>query len=582
MKKIVVAASKRCASTVFVRAITALGLLSMCPPVVASTDVAAKPSSVDAIFAPYIVPGSPGVAVGVYRGGKVVFSRGYGLADLESNIPVTPRTQFHVASVSKQFTAFAIALLAREGKLDLDADVRRYLPYLPDFGHVITPRQLVQHTSGLRDQWALFQIGGRDMRDLLRQEQVISLVKRQRTLNFAPGSDFLYSNTGYTLLAEIVSAVSGKTLRQFTTERMFEPLGMHRTFFFDDVREVVPGRANSYMREGDGPWMRALLNYQTVGATSLFTTIEDLARWAGNFHQTTVGDAQLIDLIGRGGALNDGTPIHYGFGLTDSPQAGRVAVSHSGSDAGFLTHFVYYPDHDVAIALLANRSLGGTPVTQLVDAVANLYLPRAKAHDDVTNTSAPVPAAATLAALVGTYVHPFAPAVVLESDNRQLFSSSGALGDSKPLSFEADGSFRATSWLKFRPIVDSRGAVVALQTIPRTGGAGKRYERVQRLRSSPQSLAHYSGNYRSDELDVTYSFSVEGDALVIRSLLRVEPIRLQQITADRFDVLENGRTRAPFQSVTFERNARQEIVAVRVHDSRAYNIEFRKVAAPRS
>lgn len=187
--------------------------------------------AVDAVFAEYR-PDAPGAAVSIYQGGKLIFSKGYGLADLEAGTPLTARTPIHVASVSKQFTAFAVALLAREGKADLDADVRTYLPWMPQFSEgIITVRHLILHTSGLRDQWALFTLGGQEMQSRLRQQQIVNMVARQRSLNFTPGVEYSYSNTGYTLLAEVVKAVSGQTLREFTTEHMFKPLHMDSTFF---------------------------------------------------------------------------------------------------------------------------------------------------------------------------------------------------------------------------------------------------------------------------------------------------------------------------------------------------------------
>jgi len=528
-------------------------------------------SQVDAVFAEYARPGSPGAAVGIYKSGQLVLAKGYGTADLESGAPLTPRTRFHMASVSKQFTGFAIALLARDGKLELDADVHRYLPYLPDFGHPITVRQLLQHTSGLRDQWILFQLGGKDMRDVLRQEQAVSMVKRQRRLNFVPGTQYSYSNTGYTLLAEIVRAVSGMTLREFTTERIFTPLGMHDTFFYDDVREIVPGRANSYEQVKNGPWMRSLLNYQTVGATGLLTTIEDLARWAGNFSKHRGGDAKLIDLITRSGTLNDGTSIHYGFGLSDVPQDGRKAISHGGSDASFATLLVIYPEYDVAIAVLANRDMD---TNAKLHAVANLYLPPVEA---AAKAKAPgllgTPDPRLLSALVGTYVYPIYPALKIERRDSGLFACSG-VQESKALVFRKDGSFDLGSRERsyFRPVVTKGGVVTAVDNIFVTGLPSERYERIALVTDTPQALAAHAGDYHSDELDITYSLGVEDGNLVARTLWGAEPIRLVQITADHFDT-----DRSVPNVFTFVRDAKGQVSGALIQANRAYNTELHRV-----
>lgn len=193
-----------------------LGLAVCVPPVFAADAAADAPSrgaAVDALMSRHTKPGAPGAAVGVYRGGKVIYAKGFGVADLETGAPITTRTPFYISSVSKQFTAFAIALLASEGKLDLDADIRRYLPWFPGLGHTITTRHLVHHTSGLREQYELVMLSGRDLHDLVTQPQMLKLIARQRALNFVPGTDFQYNNTSYTLLAEIVRAVSGQDLR---------------------------------------------------------------------------------------------------------------------------------------------------------------------------------------------------------------------------------------------------------------------------------------------------------------------------------------------------------------------------------
>ncbi|MBL8267051.1 serine hydrolase domain-containing protein, partial [Steroidobacter sp.] len=230
-----------------------------------------RPAAVDALFAEFNQATTPGLAIGIYQNGQPLLTRAYGMADLENPAPITTDTVFHIASVSKHFTAFAVLLLANEGKIDLDADVRRYLPYMPDFGDVITVRHLIYHTSGLRDSWRLLALGGVDSYSHRQQAQIVNMAARQRGLNFKPGTEYAYSNMNYTLLAEIVRSVTGKTLRQFTTERMFKPLQMDHTFFSDDILEIVPRRAQSYSREGD-TWRRSPLNLDTYGATNLQTT----------------------------------------------------------------------------------------------------------------------------------------------------------------------------------------------------------------------------------------------------------------------------------------------------------------------
>jgi len=224
---------------------------------------------------------TPGCAVAVTKNGELILQKGYGSANLEYNIPITPQTIFHIASVSKQYVAFCMLLLEKEGKLSLDDDIRKHLDYVPDFGHTITIRQLIWHTSGLRDQWQLFANAGWQLDDVIKQEHVVKMVSAQKSLNFKPGEEWMYCNTGYTLMAEIVKKVSGLTLRQYTEQNIFKPLGMNDSHFNDNYEELVPGRAYSYSGSGTS-YKNSVLSYSTYGATSLLTTVLDEAKWLNN------------------------------------------------------------------------------------------------------------------------------------------------------------------------------------------------------------------------------------------------------------------------------------------------------------
>src|SRR5688572_5248685 len=240
--------------------------------------------AVDRVFDAFRNTDSPGCAVAVSRNGTVVLERGYGMANLETATPIQPSSIFHVASVSKQFTAAAILLLERDGKLSLGDDIRKHLPEMPDYGTPITIRHLLTHTSGLRDQWELLSIArGRFEENRITEADVMDIVPRQTALNFKPGSEYVYSNTGYTLAGVIVKRVSGKSLREFAHERMFLVLGMEDTHFHDDYTMVVPGRAWAYAPREGGGWRNSIPNYDTYGATSLFTTVGDMLKWQANF-----------------------------------------------------------------------------------------------------------------------------------------------------------------------------------------------------------------------------------------------------------------------------------------------------------
>jgi CubicO group peptidase (beta-lactamase class C family) len=351
--------------------ITLMLVLSACSPG-QDADTPSQIARIDKLFEKWDKPDSPGAAVAVLQEGDVIFKKGYGSAQIEYEIPITSETIFHVASVSKQFTAFAIAMMADEGKLSLDDDIRTHLPEVPDFGKTITIRHLVHHTSGLRDQWEALAMAGWRLDDVITREQILNMVKNQKELNFDPGEQHIYCNTGYTLLAEIVARVSGQTFPEWTQENMFKPLKMSRTHFHDNHRMVVKDRAYSYAPKEGGGFEKRVLSYANVGATSLFTTAEDLLKWAQNFDENQVGGPAVLEQMDEECVLNNGEKIPYAFALAHGEHKGLPTVSHSGGDAGFRSHLVLFPDQKFAVVVLSN--LGVVPTSPLARQVAEVYL----------------------------------------------------------------------------------------------------------------------------------------------------------------------------------------------------------------
>lgn len=326
---------------------------------------------IDETFLAWDTAWTPGVAVAVVKNGEIAFKNGYGLAHLEYDIPITPSTIFHIASISKQFTTFSILLLEADGKLSLDDDIRKHIPEVPDFGVSITLRQLAHNISGLRDQWNLLAMAGWRLDDIISTEQVLRLLARQKELNFHPGDEYLYSNSGFTLLAEVVARVSGQTFPEFTRERIFEPLGMHNTLFYDDHEKIVRNRAYSYAGR-NGEYRKRVLSYATVGATSLFTTVEDLSLWALNFDNPKVGSADIIEKINTRGVLNDGTTIGYALGQMVGTYRGIPMISHGGADAGYRTFLARFPEHDASVIVFSND--GGFNSSAMAMKVADIVL----------------------------------------------------------------------------------------------------------------------------------------------------------------------------------------------------------------
>lgn len=287
------------------RVLLILALLGPWQPSVAQTrSEPPQTSPAEALFSP-ITPQTPGMVIVVAKGDRIIFQRAAGGADLEQGAPLDLETKFHLASVSKQFTAAAVLLLAKDGKLRLDDKVRQHLPELPQAYGDITLAQLLNHTSGLRDQWDLVTALGASMSDLLEQERLFALVKAQSGLNFTPGSAFRYSNAGYLLAALTVERASGMPFAQFAEERLFKPLGMNHSLIYTDAGKILPGRAQSYTAAA--PFRHSRLNFSNYGATSMFSTAGDLLIWARELLHPRLLDPAIVAAMAQPTTLTDGT-----------------------------------------------------------------------------------------------------------------------------------------------------------------------------------------------------------------------------------------------------------------------------------
>ena len=324
---------------------------------------------IDKLFSQWNNPNTPGCAIGVVRNDSLIYAKGYGMANLEYGVPISPETIFHMASVSKQFTAYSIVLLARQGKLRLDDDIHQYLPWFPDLKEKITIRHLLNHTSGIRDQWQLLTIAGTRLDDVITQDHIVKILSKQQALNFKPGEKYSYSNSGFTMLAEIVKAVTGQSLRRFTDSAIFKPLGMKQTHFHDDYTEIEKNRAYSYQRKNLFAFSNSVLSYSNAGATSLFTNINDLSKWVMNFYNPVAGTAADIDQLVQKGKLNDGVELNYALGIVSDTYKGFKQYSHSGGDAGFRTWLTVFPELKMGFMVFSNLGEVNTyeKTYQLVD-----------------------------------------------------------------------------------------------------------------------------------------------------------------------------------------------------------------------
>ncbi len=537
-------------------------------------------SKVDALFAPWNSLNTPGAAVAVVKDGIVVYRKGFGCAQLEYGIPITPSTVFHVASVSKQFTAMAITMLEAAGQLSADDDIRKYLPEMHDFGAKITIRHLLNHTSGLRDQWDLLVLSDWRMDDVITQAQILDRLRRQKELNFPPGSRFLYSNSGFTLLAEIVSRVSGKPFTDWTKENIFDPLGMTSTHFHLDHTELVRNRAYSYNGSPEAGYHLAPLNYANVGATSLFTTVEDMANWLRNFEDKRLGGAAVWDKMLTKGILTDGTEIDYARGIMIGSHKGLKTIGHSGGDAAFASHVVYFPAERFGVAVFANT--GSIDPAGTAMRIADIYLaPQIAAAAPTPAVESKMPPAAagpapepitlpaeSLRAYVGTYwlESGLVRRLIIEKDKLVYFRSSDNKSELTPYSLTRFKMLGVPGDV-FVDFSDLAGGLYNAFVFTESNGAKIPAKRIEPFEPSEVQLREYAGSYYSDELDTRYDLILKSGSLLFGAG-RTEEVRVVPLKKDLFSA---GRA-----MVQFVRDGRGRITGFQISTGRVLNLKFVK------
>ncbi len=528
---------------------------------------------VDQLFALWDRPGSPGAAVSIARDGEILYSNGYGFANLEYDIPIKPSTIFHIASVSKQFTAFSIAMLADQGQLALDEDIRKYLPELNDFGKTITIRQLIYHTSGLRDQWNLLALAGWRLDDVITREQILRLISRQKDLNFNPGDEMVYCNTGYTLMAEIVSRVTGISFASWTKENIFTPLNMNHTLFYDDHERIVPGRAYSYREDKNGI-KKSVLSYANVGATSLFTTVEDIQLWADNFRTHKVGNINIMKMMDEGGILNNGDTLSYAFGQGIGKYKGLSSRSHGGADAGYRTFLLRFPDQGYSISVFSNLASFNTG--RLAYEVADIYLkedlstqedeelgeqPEEEVRVEVSDS--------LLQEYTGRYLINKSIVLKLFTENKEL--------QIRVMDQPAETFAVRSDTVFYLPhedvtIIFKRNIEGKVDRFLVLQGGGE-FEAIKLPPFDPENMDYKElrGTFYSDELQTSYEIRVDKDTLTAFHQ-RHDPIRLDPIDKDQFlgDIWFFG-------NLEFMRDQNGIINGFMVSSGRVKNISFDKV-----
>jgi CubicO group peptidase (beta-lactamase class C family) len=483
------------------------------------------------------------------------------MADLERGVALSPESVFEPGSVTKQFTAAAVLLLEQDGKLAIDDPVRKYIPELPDYGSTITIRHLLNHTSGLRDWGSVADIGGwpRETR-AHSNANVLDIAIRQRALNYKPGAEYSYTNTGYNLLAILVGRVAGKSLAEFTRERIFLPLGMTSTEWRDDYRRIVHNRAIAYSQSG-GTTREEMPFEDAHGNGGLLTTVGDLLRWNRNFTEMKIGGAAFVEAQHRQGRLNDGRTIAYASGLMVLSYKGLREVSHSGATAGYRGWLARYPDQGLSVTLLCNTSAADP--AQLGHALADVYLsgvlPRHAAAEDPVQVDP-----ASLQSKAGLY-----------RSDRDHSAFSIALKDGH-LETGPHSVLKAVSVKRFmfsdqsvaEFVSDGSGKVAGLRIVTGQTDEGHYYEKVEPANPSRADLEALTGDYASDEAEVTLRVVLEPAGLTIHR----RPDAVIALTPTYRDGFSSS-----LGSVRFIRDAGGRVIEMSIGGGRMWDLRLARV-----
>jgi CubicO group peptidase (beta-lactamase class C family) len=536
----------------------------------------------------------PGCAVAVLKDGKLVFKKGYGIANLDYGVPITPSTAFNIASVSKQFTAACVLLLSRDGKLSLDDEVHKYITELPDYGHPITINNLIHHTSGIRSSDILKVFSGRRDEDFNDNKETLNLIIRNRELNFIPGEEFSYSNSGYLLLAEIVKRVSGKSLAEFAEDIIFQPLGMSSTAYHDDRHEIIKNRAAGYANSDKGWKLKDSINDTEIGANNLFSTVEDLVKWEQNFFDQKVGGVGFTEQMQTCGLLNSGYATNYAFGLFIGESKGLKTVNHQGGAGGFTAFILRFPEQRFSAICLSNSENRDLPGDICWD-IANIFLANAYKKqlekvvnaDTILNNKEPRIVSIEpflLDSYVGKYRMDKAGVVLT------ITKKGGCLTTQfpgQPAPFEIVPESDSVFFLKEAPSVkhtfrkgsDCKIDQIVIRDINDEGEDV--LNRIEDQLFSIEQLKDFIGDYYCEDMGVTYTVLLKENELFIRTPIVDESFCEKWGLTGQDTLTYCGGDTFSFSvmPVNFKRDNTGKVIAFTLDTGRVNNLLFRKDTA---
>jgi CubicO group peptidase (beta-lactamase class C family) len=510
---------------------------------------------VDAIFSDYNSR-TPGCSVGVSKQGQVLIAKGYGSANLEYGIPITEDTPIYIASTSKQFTAFAVGLLAVDDRLSLSDSIRKYVPELPGYADEITIDQLIHHTDGLRDYFTLLYFAGRGYDDSLSRQEVLDVISRQRGTNFRPGTQFLYANSSYVLLPRVIESLTKVTLAEFARQRIFEPLGMKSTEYVADFRTLIPGRAEGYTKSSEG-WQSPRSRFAEIGPSGVVSTASDLLRWIDALRTRALG-RELTDQALSRGALNDGSDVNYGFGLSIDQYHGLEIFQHGGARPGYHSNLAYIPSLDVGVVVLCNTSdidAQSTSNEILESIVGRRFKPQVQVDLDPDAYDG----------LVGTYAMSSTALLEITRQGDRLFAQASHEGRYEIFPSSSDEFFYEVADLQisFVRVEGSKATSLVLHQ----NGSDTTAVRVDEEVPNEMPLQEFIGAYSSQEIGSTYLIHEEDGRL--RAMVGYQNIELSAVAKDTFA--------APGATVEFTRDSDGRVTGFLISGQRALNVAFQRL-----
>jgi CubicO group peptidase (beta-lactamase class C family) len=530
---------------------------------------------VDQLLAPWDRTNGPGAVVAVWRGGRTLFAKAYGMADLTFGVPFTVNTPTNIGSTSKQFTAFAVLLLVEQGKLGLDDDLRKHIPELPDLGKVVTVRHILTHTSGYREYLNTLALTGRrlDRGDHIDRAEVISIVQRQPALQNDPGAEWNYNNTAFALAAVVVERISGLSFAEYMARDVFEPLGMRHTMVRPSPEHIVPGRADGYAPGDNGTWLSIRDLGGSTGAGGIYSTVGDLQIWAENLARPRVGSRAMVDQMMTPYTLTDGKSTGYGLGLSIDTQGPLKRVHHGGADRAHRSQLVYYPEIDAGLTVQSNDAGFNSGIAFRLAAA---FFRREMTP--VTSAAAPGPydpatfEPARFDEFVGRYALDAAPQFILTFTRTGDSLFTQATGQQKfPIYPTSDSTFAlrvVEASVSFHRNAEGRVTHATLHQ-----GGEQRASRLEGDAAEPwaptaDQLRGFEGRYFSDELETYYTVTLKDEKLVLEHR-RLDPNTLTPGAVDSFS--------GTGISLSFERDRSGQVIGFYLGNTRTRDVRFARV-----